>query len=47
MEEVGNSQGLNHFLCDGLSYPGTTKRIISTADLGLVLVGSMKVTSKI
>ncbi|CAM0951196.1 unnamed protein product [Alopecurus aequalis] len=44
MEQVGKNQGLNRFLCDGLSYPGTTKRIISTADLGLVLVGSMKMS---
>jgi hypothetical protein len=47
MEKVGNNQGLNQFICDGLPYPGTTKRIMSTADLGFVLVGSMKVTSKI
>ncbi|KAM0911145.1 hypothetical protein ACQ4PT_013695 [Festuca glaucescens] len=45
MEKVGNNQGLNQFLCDGLPYPGTTKRIISTADLGFVLVGSMKISS--
>ncbi|KAM0827720.1 hypothetical protein ACQ4PT_067995 [Festuca glaucescens] len=45
MEKVGNNQGLKQFLCDGLPYPGTTKRIISTANLGFVLVGSMKISS--
>uniref|UniRef100_A0ACD5YIF9 Uncharacterized protein n=1 Tax=Avena sativa TaxID=4498 RepID=A0ACD5YIF9_AVESA len=45
MEGVGKNQGLNKFLCGGLSYPGTTKRIISTGDLGFVLVGSMKMSS--
>lgn len=43
MEEPGKNQGSNQFLCGGVSHPGTSKRIISTGDLGLVLVGCMKV----
>lgn len=42
-EEVGESQGQNRFFCDGISYPGSTKRIISSEDLDFVLVGSFKV----
>lgn len=45
-EVVDKNQGLNQFLCDGVSYPGTTKRIISSCDLGFVLVGSIKVMFK-
>ncbi|CAL5088555.1 unnamed protein product [Urochloa decumbens] len=41
-EEVGKNQGQNQFFCDGFSYPGITKRIISSEDLGFVLVGSIK-----
>ncbi|CAN6174161.1 unnamed protein product [Urochloa humidicola] len=41
-EEVGKSQGQNQFFCDGFSYPGITKRIISSEDLFFVLVGSIK-----
>ncbi|TKW32942.1 hypothetical protein SEVIR_2G199600v4 [Setaria viridis] len=41
-EEVGESQGQNRFFCDGISYPGSTKRIISSEDLDFVLVGSFK-----
>uniref|UniRef100_A0A0A9D6F1 CST complex subunit CTC1 n=1 Tax=Arundo donax TaxID=35708 RepID=A0A0A9D6F1_ARUDO len=41
-EEVGKSQGQNRFLCDGLSYPSSTKRIILSEDLDFVLVGSIK-----
>ncbi|OEL31303.1 CST complex subunit CTC1 [Dichanthelium oligosanthes] len=41
-EKVGRSQGQNQFFCDGLSYPGSTKRIVSSEDLDFVLVGSIK-----
>ncbi|NP_001348322.1 uncharacterized protein LOC100304248 [Zea mays] len=38
-EKVGKSQG---FLCDGVSYTSSTKRIISSEDLDFILVGSIK-----
>jgi hypothetical protein len=41
-EKVGKSQG---FLCDGVSYTSSTKRIISSEDLDFILVGSIKVIS--
>ncbi|KQJ90078.1 hypothetical protein BRADI_4g29310v3 [Brachypodium distachyon] len=45
IEKVSKHQGLKHFLCDGVSSPSTTKRMISSGDLGLVLVGSIKMSS--
>ena len=44
-EEVGSSQGQNRLFCDGFSYPGWTKKIISSEDLDFVLVGTIKVMS--
>ncbi|KAF7058624.1 hypothetical protein CFC21_065639, partial [Triticum aestivum] len=44
-EELGKNLGSNQFLCGGVSHPGTSRRIISTGDLGLVLVGCMKMSS--
>ncbi|PUZ70554.1 hypothetical protein GQ55_2G241100 [Panicum hallii var. hallii] len=41
-EEVGSSQGQNRFFCDGFSYPGSTKKIISSEDLDFVLMGTIK-----
>lgn len=44
-EELGKNLGSNKFLCGGVSHPVTSRRIISTGDLGLVLVGCMKISS--
>jgi hypothetical protein len=44
-EEVDSSQGQNRFFCDGFSYPGSTKKIISSEDLDFVLMGTIKVIS--
>jgi hypothetical protein len=42
-EEVAQRHGQNRFFCDGISYPGSTNRIILSEDLDFVLVGSIKV----
>jgi len=44
-EEVGSSQGQNRLFCDGFSYPGWTKKLISSEDLDFVLVGTIKTSS--
>uniref|UniRef100_J3MX25 CST complex subunit CTC1 n=1 Tax=Oryza brachyantha TaxID=4533 RepID=J3MX25_ORYBR len=44
-EEMDKNQMVHPFLCDGIAYPGTTKRIISSSDLGAVLVGRIKRSS--
>ncbi|KAF0914822.1 hypothetical protein E2562_031925 [Oryza meyeriana var. granulata] len=44
-EEMDKNQWGHQFLCDGISYPGTTKKLISSSDLGFVLVGRIKRSS--
>uniref|UniRef100_A0A0E0M0L7 CST complex subunit CTC1 n=1 Tax=Oryza punctata TaxID=4537 RepID=A0A0E0M0L7_ORYPU len=44
-EEMDKNQGGHKFLCDGISYPGTAKKLISSSDLGSVLVGRIKRSS--
>ncbi|KAG8052383.1 hypothetical protein GUJ93_ZPchr0001g30257 [Zizania palustris] len=45
MPEIDKNQGFHTFLCDGVSYTGTTKKIVSSSDMGSVLVGSIKRSS--
>uniref|UniRef100_A0A0D9XD61 CST complex subunit CTC1 n=1 Tax=Leersia perrieri TaxID=77586 RepID=A0A0D9XD61_9ORYZ len=44
-EVMDKNQRCCPFLCDGISYPGTGKKIISSSDLGSVLVGRIKSSS--
>ncbi|KAL6846650.1 hypothetical protein ACP4OV_024098 [Aristida adscensionis] len=44
-EEAGKNQGRKPLLCNGASYPGSTRRVIPSEDLGFVLVGSIKASS--
>ncbi|KAL5228950.1 hypothetical protein ABZP36_017215 [Zizania latifolia] len=45
MPEIDKNHGCHMFLCDGVSYTGTTKKIVSSSDMGSVLVGSIKRSS--
>uniref|UniRef100_A0A0D3H669 CST complex subunit CTC1 n=1 Tax=Oryza barthii TaxID=65489 RepID=A0A0D3H669_9ORYZ len=44
-EEMDKNQGAHQYLCDGISYPGTAKKLISSSNLSSVLVGRIKRSS--
>lgn len=42
-EMVGRKHCLDNFICEGISNCGMIRRIISSEDLGFVLMGTLKV----